>query len=131
MKIRSGFVSNSSSSSFIVAVNGVNTCPHCKRSDPNFLDFVGKFGNPNDYECTKMLTRGAEETIKWWKDNIGYEDAGVDHEQWDEIFEKIRVAEASGKEVGSFSIGYHDDDTNSEWYVQRRGNALEILWSDH
>jgi len=40
MKTRSGFVSNSSSSSFVLALRKTNPCPHCGRSDPNFLDMI-------------------------------------------------------------------------------------------
>ena len=42
MKIRSGFVSNSSSSSFVIIIHedNVRTCPTCKRSDNYDLEIV-------------------------------------------------------------------------------------------
>lgn len=47
MKIRNGFVSNSSSSNFIVAVRKSEACQHCGRSDPDFLQLVDR---AEDYE---------------------------------------------------------------------------------
>jgi hypothetical protein len=40
MKIRMGFVSNSSSSSFIIAVKESEKCAHCGRGDISFLDLI-------------------------------------------------------------------------------------------
>jgi hypothetical protein len=48
MKIRNGFVSNSSSSSFIVALNPKEKCPHCGRSSQNILDILESTNGYND-----------------------------------------------------------------------------------
>lgn len=131
MKIRLSFVSNSSSASFIVVINKTGECPHCKRSDPNFLDFVENLNNSDDCECTKMHARGADNIIKWNKKNTGYAFDNEDRKEWDEIFEKVEKAEKSGCEVGCFSIGYHDEITNNEWYQQKRRGSVEVIWTDH
>lgn len=132
MKLRNGFVSNSSSASFIVAIRKTGECPHCKRNDPNFLDFIEGVETPNDYECTKMHARGAERIIEWAKDNTGYAyNKPEDNKEWDDIFEKVKEAEAKGLDVGAFSIGYHDEVTNNEWYHQKNHGAVEKIWSDH
>lgn len=131
MKIRSGFVSNSSSSSFIIAIDKSEECPHCKRKDPNFLDFLEKIGRDNDdFESTHLIARGSEATINWWKDNVSYDETEGDKE-WDEIFKKIKDAESSGKEVGTGTISYHDDIANCEYYQQKRSGTTIEIWGDH
>ena len=40
MKIRNSFVSNSSSTSFIICLKPKESCPHCGRSSPNIIDMI-------------------------------------------------------------------------------------------
>lgn len=56
MKIRIGFVSNSSSSSYIAAVKVGEKCPHCGRSDINLLDLIERIDG--EYEETRLRARG-------------------------------------------------------------------------
>jgi hypothetical protein len=48
MKIRNGFVSNSSSSSFIVALSESEPCRYCGRHDTNILDLIESASAYND-----------------------------------------------------------------------------------
>ena len=48
MKLRLGFVSNSSSSSFILAYKKSEPCVHCGRSDPNIMDLISDDNNSNN-----------------------------------------------------------------------------------
>lgn len=51
MKIRYGFISNSSSASFIIAYKENISCPHCGRKDPDILDMINdKESYDNNYE---------------------------------------------------------------------------------
>ena len=63
MKIRNGFVSNSSSSSFILAIDESENvrCPHCGRRDPDFFDLMEKFDNDGE---TQINAIGYKEVIE-------------------------------------------------------------------
>jgi hypothetical protein len=56
MKIRNGFVSNSSSSSFIIRIKGAGSkCVHCGRGDVPFLELLGS-SKGGDSENTLMAS---------------------------------------------------------------------------
>jgi hypothetical protein len=66
MKIRMGFVSNSSSSSFIIQVFDSKPCKHCGRSDSSFLKMVEgnfEYDDSDSVECT-----GKEEILERLKE---------------------------------------------------------------
>lgn len=47
MKIRENLVSNSSSTSFIIAFKDSKPCPHCGRKDPSIVNLIGHVGSSN------------------------------------------------------------------------------------
>ena len=53
MKIRNGFVSNSSSTSFIVALNPKDKCPHCGRSSMDIMDLIERNSGNNETEVRR------------------------------------------------------------------------------
>jgi len=69
MKIRNGFVSNSSSSSYVLAYKKGNKCEHCGRSDP---DLSSMFTTSGSYDETRVLAGDYKEIIAKLKEN--YED---------------------------------------------------------
>jgi hypothetical protein len=69
MKIRAGFVSNSSSTSFLVAARyDKDACPHCKRGDINILDLIEYIGG--DCEETRMRARGFDRVERFYVDRM-------------------------------------------------------------
>jgi hypothetical protein len=129
MKIRNGFVSNSSSSSFVVAVKKTDACPHCKRSDPNFLDLVENVGKDTDgYEQTQLHARGADNVIKQIKQDSGeYHGFDDDIVNLQPVLEK---AEKLGYEIGYIEVSYHDGVINEMMPSLHDRGALLYLWGD-
>ena len=116
MKIRDGFVSNSSSSSYIIAFKKERqTCPHCGRIDP---DVETMFETNLDYNEEKpvIFSCGFEEVfndMKNWFD-IGNEQYPCVPKQfarfWKICFLMDDLA-AEGFKVAHISIPYRDGHT--------------------
>jgi hypothetical protein len=132
MKTRKGFVSNSSSTSFVIALKNDNKpCPHCGRSDPNFLSIVENLGNivHDDYETTKLRGRGTDsfaealnERYGGWKD---------ERDNWDTIASRAREFESKGWETAYIEISYHDESTRDIMSGLSSRGDLKVIWDDH
>jgi hypothetical protein len=123
MKIRSGFVSNSSSSSFIIAINDkMCTCPTCGRRDKNIFDIIER-NSSGYYDETRVKAVGAKEVIDYITDNW------YDSERNKELIEKIKAAGDAGKYIGLIDISYHDELSNDEYNSQLERGVIEELYS--
>jgi hypothetical protein len=119
MKTRNGFVSNSSSSSFLVALKKIAPCSHCGRSDPDFFDVVTRMGNDGWVEETKLEARGVKECIDKYFE-YSKEDQGP-------LRNKLMAMEADGYEVGIVDIAYHDQITDDIFQNLKNSGALTVL----
>ena len=112
MKIRNGFVSNSSSSSFIIKVKINDKCSHCGRSDINILDMLR---NNDDGDTCISLEGKAEvlEDISSWGDS----------ERHASLIKKI-VNAGDDEIIACISIDNNDE---SMYSVLENSKNVEIL----
>jgi hypothetical protein len=129
MKTRNGFVSNSSSSSFIVAVKQhSDACPTCGRRDPDFLDMVEHMGNSDGYETTKLHHRTAQDIWEKGEESRGYQPQNRGKSP---LFGVMVDAEHKGYKVAEIEISYHDTSTTEMMSQMEATKNLIVLWSDH
>jgi len=114
MKIRNSFVSNSSSSSFIIAFDKGDVCEHCGRGE-NFLTRFSRDTCGGDVPT--LYAKGKDEVLK--------ELRGFVDETMIEVGQKVLNALKEGKEVAYVSVPYHYGDM----VVDEKG--VEILYDSN
>jgi hypothetical protein len=103
MKKRNGLVSNSSSSSFIIALknSSADVCECCGRGGENPLDMVEALLSGCESEIDRS---GSEEVVKYIKDNWFDDD-----DEYAELIKSIKEKTSEGFEIASVSIDYNDE----------------------
>jgi len=154
MKVRSGFVSNSSSSSFLIAYTE-DKCEHCGRSDLDIAELVRQSTNyaeddrvewddpeeqlrlmaegiaKREAELKELEGRDSDEVFKTYswggKQTVGGERESLNDEirELQEDSEMISEALSGGQKVIRVSIGYHSG-LNSA--VQQMATVLKEGW---
>ena len=111
MKERMGLVSNSSSSSFIIAYKAEgNVCECCGRGD---IDIIDHINNSSTYMDNDVNAEGENSVL----DSINQEiNSGwcSDIEESRELIDIVKSKSKEGYQIASVSISYHDDFLNSE-----------------
>lgn len=132
MKIRLGFVSNSSSTSFLVVIKKLPPCNACGRSDISFLDLIETIGGwRDDHESTNLHRRGAKEISAKMREDEFRWITDEEKNRWEDRFKRLEEAESKGYEVGEIEISYHDDSTNKILQDLKERRVVQILWDDH
>jgi len=119
MKNRKGFVSNSSSSSFIIAIKkDVSKCEHCGRSDIDLLQLIDY---ASDYESS-VEEVGAEGVIH-----------EIKNEWYDNNHSKLIIDKVEEKskdkafKIASVSISYHNAVLNKIFKDMVESGSVEVL----
>jgi hypothetical protein len=131
MKIRNGFVSNSSSSSFILIVKKSEHCSVCGRSDPNFIDLIEKsasFGDRHNRVVSRSMGRGIDdlskvdwycfddEALRYFRERLEKDKAQIESDEW---------------EVAEVTISYHDEKLQLELCkCVKNGTVIIVLDED-
>jgi len=117
MKFRKGFVSNSSSSSFILAIRkDLDVCSHCGRSDPSFFELVER----SHWHRTHI-------------DNVGWDKVFTMWDEYSDSSKSARIHEFEKKykndewTVAEFTIAFGEEELEK---MIRESNDIVVLQSD-
>ena len=122
MKTRNGFVSNSSSSSFVIAVKKSDACEHCGRRDPDILALIEKYPWYGDDTCINDIGKeGALEELR------------VQYTMTEEALEPIREKlDQYGDEytIASMDLGYHNNELWEIFNSAVKNKTIEIVFDE-
>jgi hypothetical protein len=159
MKIRNGFVSNSSSSSYIIKIADSEPCPTCGRCNPNIVDHIQNRTyycddeTGMDYDCKESVLKDIEANIndakarlegffrlkpheippeyKRWGCKTTAEEFIIDtHEELRRLHERHKIISAIEGEVYGIRISYHDEHVQHIFDQGVKEGSIEII-EDH
>lgn len=142
MKVRSGFVSNSSSSSFVIAIRKQEPCECCGRTDPDFLEAVTAAGN---YDAdSEVCADTREEVLDYLKEAVEDDSDGAvsldaDPDQLDEgywcvaslrAYQEIKAGKWDDWDLARVRISYHNPTLDHILHQGQKGGSIEVLVGD-
>jgi len=131
MKTRFGFVSNSSSSNYIIVLKvqkASEKCPHCGRSDPNphnFLEILERSKACDSQVNAVGIDDIIKERLEW---NYLGESLGEEHERKVAEFRKILEKYDNGEFIiADVDISYHDEITKDVFNEMRERGDIVVI----
>jgi len=126
MKMRVGFVSNSSSSSFVLALSPAvaEPCPHCKRKS----HLLEAFSNNNGWEDTCITSEDLNHIIHY-VEGMSDQYAGSNYGQ--KVLDAIGLLHGEGWQIMLVELSYHDYNARNLLDEEiENGNAKMIFCGD-
>lgn len=158
MKTRNGFVSNSSSCSYIIKINNSEACPTCGRRTPNIVDHIRNRNSWDDetsmqYDSKEDILADIDaeildyrkrmekysimkpnevpaEYIQWGIKRTAEQLMEDTHKDLEHLFDRRRLIESIEGEVYGIGISYHDDYTNQIFQEGVSDGSIEVI-EDH
>ena len=136
MKTRSGFISNSSSTSFIIAIKkqGLNKltkpCKCCGVTYIPLLKFMGEcckdYGNS---EASELEATGRDDILAKWKEYTGWSQHSEEEEAKKAADLEKKLAEYGDKkwDLAWVQISYHDDILKTLFDDGTKNGSIEII----
>ncbi|MFC1453669.1 hypothetical protein ACFLQL_00630 [Verrucomicrobiota bacterium] len=130
MKKRNNFISNSSSSSFIIAVKKSNPCEHCGRSDPDFINLINRMGEYSlDSDATKVEEEDIEHIISALEEEDSYYPSEPRYGKT--LINKILAYKNKPEfKVAQIRISYHDETADKLFNECAKNGSIIILHSE-
>lgn len=130
MKIRNGFVSNSSSSSFIIAYKESEVCPTCGNKAGDFLEALRSSLDRNDDNgiYCESYTEVRDELTCRFNDMIECDSKNAKslNVELATIIKRMDELKLKGFNFASIGISYHDEILND---LLQNNKFVEVLYS--
>jgi hypothetical protein len=128
MKTRNGFVSNSSSTSFFIAIDEKKMkkkCPKCGNQPIDIfeaIDRVSSWDDESDVEALGFdkVMANLQEDGRWF----------MRDDEKKELIDKFTKANKEGKNVAIIEISYHDKTLNAIYSNLREAGIIETFRSE-
>jgi len=127
MKMRVGFVSNSSSSSFVLAISPalVEPCLHCKRKS----HLLEAFNNNSNWEETGIISEDVNRIVHYVEEMAG--NYGDNETRGQKALDEIGLLHGDGWQIMLVELSYHDYNARSLLDEEvRNGNVKMIFCGD-